>query len=471
MPQTRREFLRKTASICVAAPFGLRVWAQESRRPNLVYIFTDQQSGTMMSCAGNSFLKTPAMDYLAANGTRFERAYCTNPVCVPSRIGMMTGRFPGEFGARENGSGMRTKEITTQDQAHAIGPLLKPAGYELVYGGKVHLPRALSPSAQGFTMLTGDSRGALAKACAEYIRKPHSRPYCLIASFINPHDICYMAIKGDAQTVPKMTSDRNQAVRVLAEALRKPEGVEDKAFFAERCPPLPPNVEPQDGEPEAIRWLLKKRGFRQRARDKYTDTDWRMHRWAYHRLTERVDAQIQLIIDALRETGQEETTVVVFSSDHGDMDASHRLEHKTVLYEESARIPFVVMHKGTAPAGQVDQTHLVSNGLDLLPTLCDYAGAAVPPGLRGCSVRPLVEGKEPTDWRRTLGVESQIGRMVVRDDGLKYIRYDKGAKEEQILDLRRDPYETRHFTSEASHAKALDELRKSYAEWFPSDQG
>jgi len=468
MNQTRREFLQASAAVGATSALGARTWAQETKRPNLVYIFTDQQSGTMMSCTGNSYLKTPAMDYLAANGTRFERAYCANPVCVPSRIGMMTGRFPGEFGARENGSGMRTKKVTEEDRTRTIGALLTSAGYDLAYGGKVHLPKPLTPEAQGFTTLARNERGEMAKACADYVRKPHAKPFCLVASFINPHDICYMAIKGTADTVRKMTSDRNNAVRVLAGAMQKPQDVTDGEFFAKHCPPLPPNYEPQAGEPEAIRWLLNSRGFRKRARDIYTDTDWRWHRWAYHRLTERVDTQIQEILDALRESGQEENTVVIFSSDHGDMDASHRMEHKTALYEEAARIPLIVMHKGNAPAGQVDETHLVSNGLDLLPTLCDYAGVSPPAGLRGRSVRALVEGRGGQAWRRTLGVESQIGRMVVRDDGLKYIRYDQGKDEEQILDLRRDPHETRHFTDEPSHAKALAELRKSYDDWFPA---
>ena len=149
------------------------------------------------------------------------------------------------------------------------------------------------------------------------------------------------------------------------------------------------------------------------------------------------------------------------------MDAAHRMEHKSALYEESANVPFMAMWKGHIPAGRVDSTHLVSSGLDLLPTVGDYAGAKTTADPRGRSLRPLLEGKS-TNWRQSLGVESEVGRMVVGADGLKYIRYTLGGVEEQLLDLRRDPYETTHFTDEASHAKKLAHLRKVFDnEWFP----
>ena len=96
---TRRDFLKTCATAGTSAALlgAGQAKGAEGDKPDLIYIFTDQQSATMMSCTGNTWLKTPAMDYLSDNGIRFERAYTTNPVCVPARIGMMTGRFPGEF--------------------------------------------------------------------------------------------------------------------------------------------------------------------------------------------------------------------------------------------------------------------------------------------------------------------------------------------------------------------------------------
>jgi len=254
----------------------------------------------------------------------------------------------------------------------------------------------------------------------------------------------------------------------LLKAMRIPAGVDRATFLETLCPPLPPNHQPQIDEPEAIKKLLKIRNFRWRARQTYSDNDWRLHRWAYARLTERVDGQIQIVLDALRASGQEDNTVVILTSDHGDHDSAHKMEHKTALYEEAARIPLLVMYKGTAPAGRVDTTHLVSNGLDLLPTVCDYAGLPnATADLRGRSLRALIEAKPVDHWRPTLGVESEIGRMVV-GDRVKYIRYDFAGDEEQLLDLRIDPGETRDFSNDPAHAAILQRLRAAFDnDWFP----
>ena len=476
----RRDFI-KTGAVAAAATLARKTVAGPRTRPNIIYVFTDQQHARMMSCAGNPHLKTPAMDYLAANGIRFERAYAGNPVCVPSRISMMTGHLPGEFGARENGSGLRTRKFPKEVLANTLGRLMARAGYELAYGGKVHLPAPLHPRNNGFKILTGDQRDGLAAACAEFIKRKHTRPFFLVASFINPHDICYMAItdhrtKGRfsaeafAGGAPEAATGKKpswvaKAIVELRKALRKPEGVSEDEFFAKLAPPLPPNHLPQEDEPEAIRWLISIRPFRKWARENYTERQWRLHRWAYCRLTERVDGQLQVILDALKASGLERDTVVIFSSDHGDNDSAHKLEHKTVFYEESACIPLVIMHKGTTPGGRVDRDHLVSNGLDLLPTICDYAGIDPPAGLRGRSLRPLAEGREVAEWREHLAVEDEIGRMVLTRR-YKYMLFDRGASREQLLDLELDPGETRNFAGQASHADALARLRRYYREWF-----
>ncbi|MCP4310962.1 MAG: sulfatase-like hydrolase/transferase [Bacteroidetes bacterium] len=448
----------------------------KQERPNIIYIYTDQQSETMMSCSGNEYLETPAMDYIANRGIRFTRAYATNPVCAPSRVSMMTGRFPGYFSdsdgnqARENGGAQSIPEVSEEVKATTIAAYLKKAGYDLVFGGKEHLPPSLTPAALGFNDITDDERDVLSEKAAQYIKGEHKNPYFMIVSLINPHDICYMATRdfANARTLEHLRKKVKIEMETLDQAIQLPEGVSKEQFFAEYCPPLPPNFEPQEDESLAIASLLDRRQFRRSAREEYTEEQWRMHRWAYARLTEMVDAQIQAILDALKESGQEEHTLVIFSSDHGDMDASHRMEHKTTLYEEAANIPFAAMWRGHIPAGQVNYKNLVSNGLDLLPTVCDYAGIKGQSDPRGRSLRPLFEGKD-TGWRKTLGVESEIGRMVVDEDGYKYLRYDAAGKEERLMDLNEDPYETSHFTNNKTHSEVLSRLRKSFdEEWFPN---
>jgi arylsulfatase A-like enzyme len=264
---------------------------------------------------------------------------------------MMTGRLPGYFNdkdgkqVRENLGSLQIPEVSKEVKSTTIAAFLKKAGYDLVYGGKEHLPPSLTPTALGFKDITDDERDILADEAAKYIREKHKKPYFMIVSLINPHDICYMAIRdfSDSAQRERLKHRKKIELGTLDEALEIPEGVGEEQFFAEYCPPLPPNFEPQEDEPLAIGYLLDKRPFRRRAREEYTEKQWRMHRWAYARLTERVDDQIQIVLNALKESGQEDNTLVIFSSDHGDMDASHKMEHKAVLYEESANIPFAAM--------------------------------------------------------------------------------------------------------------------------------
>jgi arylsulfatase A-like enzyme len=470
---TRRQFIKAGTvgtTTLMAAGCLTSVKRGPQKQPNIIYIYTDQQSASMMSCAGNKWLKTPAMDTIAENGIRFTRAYTTNPVCVPARVSLMTGRFPSSFNdnegkpARENSGSMRIGKISDEVANTTIAAYLKGAGYDLVYGGKEHLPKGLKPKALGFNDICDNERELLAEETAKYIKSKHDKPYFMVVSLINPHDICYMALTGFRK---RHENDARVEIVTLDKALEMPEGVSEDEFFEKYCPPLPPNYEPQKDEPKAIDYLLDQRKFRRNARENATDKQWRHHRWAYCRLTEFVDSEIQTILNAIKQSGAEEDTLVIFSSDHGDNDSSHRLEHKTMFYEESANIPFMAMWKGQIPAGQVDDKHLVSNGLDLLPTVCDYAGVNGVSDPRGKSLRPLFEGKD-VKWRDTLGVENEIGHMVVSQDKLKYIRYDAVGKEERLLDLKKDPHETAYFTDDPQYASRLAKLQKSFEnEWFP----
>ena len=451
---------------------------QSDKRPNIIFIVTDQQSAVMMSCAGNTWLNTPGMDYIGNNGVRFTRAYTTNPVSSPARLGFMTGRFPGSFTdaggnkADNNNTSMGIRNLSPEVLNTTIGAWLKRAGYDLVYGGKTHLPEQLMPKPQGFAVISSDERDELAKSGADFIRERHDKPYYMVLSFINPHDICYMAISDFGRGSREAKEEKNPPIHIkmLEQAKKMPAGVTKEEFYAKWCPPLPPNYEIQEGEPKAIDNLISQAAFsfRKQAREHYTDEQWRLHRWTYCRLTEVVDAEVQQVVDALKASGEEENTIVIFTADHGDMDASHRLEHKSLLYEQAANIPFVVMWKGHI-VPRVDDKHLVSNGLDLLPTVCDYAGVKGGSDPRGLSLRPLLEGDNNTPWRKTLGVESEVGSMVVSADGCKYARYDLGGIEEQIYDLNKDPYETKHFTSDPNYKSKLAELRRDFdSVWFPN---
>ena len=418
-----------------------------AERPNILLIVTDQHAATLLSCAGNPHLHTPNLDRLAATGMRFERAYCTNPVCVPSRFSQMTGRMPSEFGVRSD-------EGTTRPPDESIvrggfGWRLREAGYRCLFGGKANWLRGMTGDAMGFEDLGRACRDDLADLCVDFLGQEHDRPFCLCASFVNPHDICFLTIDAyhDEQRERFQKGSPAEFARVRALA-RPPEGVSPEAFAA-MLPPLPANFAPQSDEPEAIGYLLDQRPFRRHVRESWSEQDWRLHRWVYHRLAELVDREIGRVLDALDANGLAENTLVAFTSDHGEHDASHRLEHKTVLYEEAIRIPLVLRCPGQSGAGRVDREHLVSNGLDLAPTFCDYAGLPPDPALPGRSLRPLLEGEVPADWRSYLPIESEVGRLLHFGDR-KYLRYDFGANAEQFADLVADPGETRNHLDHPS---------------------
>ncbi len=439
-------------------------------KPNILYIFTDQQSATMMSCAGNRNLKTPAMDSLARRGVRFERAYCSNPVCLPSRFSMITGRMPSYAGFRSNEWQAETDGIPDDLFRHGIGELFKDAGYDALYGGKVHLP-GFNPDKLGFDILTYDERDGLAQAASSQILEhDQQRPWLMYLSLINPHDICFMAIEDDTkhqefdlEDLKKKLNLTDEAIEVFSQGPRlKNTLLEDGEKLAtDQLPALPPNHQPQQDEPEAIQTLLDQRPFRRNARENYDERRWRLHRWLYCRLTEIVDRQIQQILDAVEQSGQMDNTVIIFTSDHGDHDSSHKLEHKTALYEEACRIPLIVADPKCGCSGTVNTRHLVSNGLDLIPTLCDYAGIRHPDSsLTGSSIRPLVEGQLPPDWRENLLIESEFGTAIVTEQ-YKYVQYFEGQSRRQLYDLDLDPGETRNHLNDQMHAGVLPYFQKA----------
>jgi arylsulfatase A-like enzyme len=492
----RREFITTTASAAIGLMLKPVTSAADSPKgkkppkagmidagvasPNILFIMTDQQHSGMMSCTAgpplggnpNKWFKTPALDRLAASGIRFERAYACNPVSVPSRFSLQTGLMPSAIGMGQNSdSGLAA--VTDVMIQQSLGCIFQKAGYETVYGGKVHLPKKMNDVQKlGYQSLTGDSRQGLADACANFIKGQHTRPFLLFASFINPHDICHMAINDFRRAngeAPAGNVDSKTCEAVLDRARN---AGDISAFVEENCPPLPANFEVPEAEPECItQKYLNATPFRAYVRENWTANQWRLHRWAYCRLTEMVDTEIGTLLDALREARLEDNTLIVFTSDHGDMDSAHKMEHKSVLYEESVHVPFLMSYKGVIPEGVVDDEHLVSNGLDLLPTLCDYAGIETPQGLNGGSLRPLAAGRralaagKDTEHRRDfLLCESQNGRML-RTDRFKYCIYDSGRNREQLIDLKLDPGEMTNLAQVKDYKDILDTHRQLLRGW------
>lgn len=450
----RREFLKTgallgTGVFLEGSPAAFAASARAEQRPNILFVMTDQQTARAMSCAGNHDLKTPAMDFLAEHGHRFTRAYCPQPLCGPSRSSMFTGRMPHEINATRN---------LPQTPGHwqnlpMMGALMKTAGYDTGYVGKWHLPVPVQEKElHGFDFIIEKTHGNWADPsipfdCQDFLSRKRSQPFLLVASFTNPHDICEWA--------------RGEALRQDFIGASPAPG---------QCPELPHNFEIPHDEPEILREIQALSWKQYPTRD-WDENRWRQYRWAYNRLTEKVDYYIGMLIETLKKAGQLENTVIIFTSDHGDGCGSHRWNQKQILYEEVINVPFIVSLPGRLHARTDDR--LVSAGLDILPTLLDFAGTPQPAGMNGRSLRPLLEG-QTTTWRDYLVVETEFaegsklygvsGRSVISRSH-KYTIYSQGKKREQFFDLAADPGETNDLLNQSPKNKQLKQLKKQLATW------
>jgi arylsulfatase A-like enzyme len=332
-----------------------------------------------------------------------------------------------------------------------LGEVFRNAGYRTAWAGKWHAPAAY-PKTGGilgfeYTALPRDGNYFLG-TCADpvvteqaiqFLREPHDRPFLLGVSLHNPHDICHWIMHQHTDTLSRFEQ-------------------------AGRRPPLPRNTAPPKNEPEFIQMCRQREYYGQEntfTRD-WDEDRWRQYLGVYFAMIEHADAQIGRIDSVLRKRGLYENTLVIFTSDHGEGMAEHRWVVKLMLYDSACSVPFVMRWPGGVSAGAVDSTHLVS-GVDIFPTMCDYAGIEIPEGLDGESLRPIVE--DPAlPGREALVAElnpdpkrpEMEGRML-RTPRYKYMAFTHGKNPEALFDMENDPGETVNIAPDPG---ALDVLRE-----------
>lgn len=426
--------------------------AQE--KPNILVIITDQQTAESMSYnLGGKYLKTPNMDYLAEHGISFTNAYCANPLCVPSRSSMFTGRYPHELGIQNN-----NKKMIDPVEFPSIGNIFKNAGYETGYVGKWHLPYdRLKPETHGFTYLPdkkGNGTDSISPGLAiEFLKMKHHDPFFLVVSFMNPHNICQWP-RGE----------------------ELPDGAIGDPPAPNLCPPLRANANPSKNETDIMAFM--RTSFQASPTfpvGNFTDDKWRQYIWAYYRMIEKVDGEIGKILQYFRDTGLDENTVVVFVSDHGDCQGAHRWNQKTVFYEEASKVPFIISYKGLQPK---KSDYLVQTGIDLIPSLCDLAGIPIPKQSRGVSLKKLVFDNTTPIERKYVVVSDHLvqgaevngqrpepeGRML-RNERFKYWIYNEGRQKETLYDLQNDPGEMVNLAGDPKYRDELKECRTQMLEW------
>ena len=382
------------------------------QKPNIIFLHVDQLKASAVGANGCPYVHTPNMDRILNEAVYFERAYATVPQCVPARTAWYTGLEPEQSGITVN-----ARQVRNPEQVTDLGIWLRDqAGYDSFYMGKWHI--AL-PHPAGFKRLYGSNHigeygdTAVARAAEDFLLTRQSeKPFFLNIGLLNPHDICYW----------------NFAYSPAKFAMAKE--------MEAQLPPLPPNFD---------RTSLEK---------DWSDLEWRFYAYSYFRFVEMVDEEIGRIYRAFLHSPQHDHTIFIFASDHGQASGEHGFLTKGGPYEHSLRVPFAVVDPQASPRRDAD--HLIG-GLDVAPTLCDYAGIASMPRNNGASFKKLVRG-ESSVWRDWLPASTPLlrHRIILKDD-YKLI-YERQTGAAQLFNLKDDPWEMEDLSGNPVYSSALNEL-------------
>lgn len=446
--------------------------------PNILVIVTDQQNIDTIAAYKEYFsheayachwLKTPHLDRMVEKGYSFLESQSCNPVSCPARSTLWTGRYSTETGLTYNNIGI-DKDIPNIGQWFE-----KHSTYNRIYCGKWHAGGAWNyPDVEGnrkipgFETLPVGTHGTgdlndfqVSGAVRGYIQNyKNEHPFLVIAGLMNPHDICYWT-----------QSDWGKKI------------VPDFDLFqlGDKLPPLPPNYNFSFEDPEPHTQARK------------TEMEWKNYIHDYLRMVEKLDADVGRMIEAVESRSDE--TLVVFTTDHGEGAGRHRRVQKWHPFDESLKIPLIYYLPGKVRSNVIDADHVVSQ-VDLMPTLCDYAGIPEPEDCRGESLRPILEGRSQNVLLDTAIAEFKHVARVVRKSDFKYVKYyqysrnpdmpfirkSDGAAEKFVacvgseryletdrkllFNLKEDPWETIDLSQNPDYQKVLESLEATLVEQF-----
>jgi arylsulfatase A-like enzyme len=385
-------------------------------RPNVLFLFTDDQRADTIAALGNPHIRTPHLDRLAREGFAFTNAYCmggTIPaVCLPSRTMLHSGRSLFRLQNVENGP--------------HLGQSLREAGYETwSLSKRGNTPHALHKAFEHSDFLKDQEERAggytgrtEADRAIEFLKnRARERPFFMLLAFAGPHD-------------PRGT---NAEFRALYDVDRMP---------------LPANYLPyhrfDNGE-------LLVRDERLEAWPR-TEAAVRRHLFDYYAVISHVDHQIGRIFQTLDDLGQWDNTIVIFSSDHGLAIGSHGLMGKQNVYEDGMKSPLLFRGPGFRHGTSDAYAYL----FDIYPTICDLVGAPVPPEVEGKSLAPILLGKQDL-VRDTVFLAYRHVQRAVRWGEWKLIRYPQ-VDVTQLFNLRDDPHEMHSLADDPQYADKVTEM-------------
>lgn len=466
---------------------------------NLVFLFTDEQRADTMAAYGNHRIETPNLNRLAGESLVFEKCYVTQPVCTPSRSTILTGLWPHQSGCVAN-------NIPLRDETACLPEMLPRGKYITAYHGKWHLGDEIFAQ-HGFAEWRGIDDGY-----RRYYRPGRSKDercsyhHWLLARGRMPEDGRTFG-RGEVARMPEELSKPAYLAQEASRFIRENRG-NPFVLYVNFLEPHMPFTGPRDGlhDPEGVILpanfsardgaTLKARAFEGFYRERWglkSEGQWRKLIARYWGLCSQVDAHAGTILRTLEEFGLDENTIVVYTSDHGDMMGSHGLVAKSVMYEEAVRVPFLLRAPGVPAGGRYVPP--VSQ-IDLVPTLLDLMGEAVPDALPGSSLRPrwegaappedvfiqwhrgrgnndfdgMVQGGERPEWLTKLAAMEEITsavwspvRSIVTPDGWKLNLAAADATE--LYNLKDDPGETRNLAEDTRESVRMRELADRIAQW------
>jgi arylsulfatase A-like enzyme len=443
--------MTRILSVLVLLALGSASRLTAADRPNLVVLLADDMRWDMMGCAGNPIIRTPNVDALAKEGTRFRNAFVTTAICAASRASLLTGLYE-----RTHRYTFGTKPLTAEHVDLSYPAQLRKAGYRTGFVGKfgVGVPKGATgrmfdsfapldrtpywkPQPDGSRKHLTDIEGEAAIAFLDTVRP--GEPFCLSLSFNAPH-----AEDND----PKQYYWQREVDALYADAVFPVPRTMTPAFVAG----LPPFLRDPTNE-SRVRF-----GWRFDEPRKYQD----MVR-GYYRMISGVDLVVGRIREAVAKRGLADNTVIVFTADNGYFLGDRGFADKWYIYEPSIRVPFVVFDPRDRTPRLSDRMAL---NVDLSPTLLDLAGAAVPAAVQGQSLRPLLHGDVPHDWRTDFFYEHLFERKNipksegVRTERFAYVRwFEQTPVVEELYDHVSDPDEATNLAGDPRHADTLARLR------------
>lgn len=445
--------------------------------PNILLLVADQLTPGALPAYGNAVVRTPQLDRLAAEGVVFDAAYCASPLCAPSRYGLLSGCLPSTFNAFDNASEL-SSEVPT------VAHHLRQAGYQTILSGKMHFagPNQL----HGFEeRLTTDIYPAdfgwtpdweQPEVRQEWYHNPSSVEQAGSCVRTNQLDFDDEVVFKARRKLFDLARQRQQSPFFLTVSLTHPHdpyviSQEYWDLYRDDEIDLPRIPLREASEDPHSRRLRRACGLDLAPP---TETQIRHARHAYYGAISYVDRQIGSLLQVLADTGQADNTVVVFTSDHGDMLGERGLWYKMNFFEPAIRVPLIV----NAPARFAP--HRVSQAvslLDLLPTLAELAGApgahaadsTIPP-CEGRSLLPHLHGEGGHDeaFAEYLGEGALAPMAMIRRGRFKFIH--SPTDPDQLFDLQADPDELRNLADDPAQQERLAAFRaEAAARWdFPA---